>query len=281
MKKIGWSKLNFTYFVSSALISLVLIVLASCSVPSNYANGQILFVSERDLRYPTAYLLDLGSGQTSLLLANFVPHYEPSWSSAGEKIIYATSSFQNNTVINILYSFRIGASRPHPILDGGLYPLSDPAWSPDGTSIVYTSTSGQPPNAEIFKMDADGSNKINLTKNPGIDKFPVWSPDGTKIAFMSDRNGNHEIFVMDANGDNPVNITRHPAQDIQPSWSPDGTKILFTSNRDDPLATAPTATFSFLGSPPKKINLEIYMMNANGSGQVNISNHPSSDSQPA
>jgi Tol biopolymer transport system component len=49
--------------------------------------------------------------------------------------------------------------------------------------------------------------------------------------------------------------------DIWPTWSPDGTKIAFTSTRDG--------------------NEEVYVMNADGSGQTNLTNHPASDIFPA
>ncbi len=53
---------------------------------------------------------------------------------------------------------------------------------------------------------------------------------------------------MDADGGRRTNLTNHPADDASFSWSPDGRHILFSSDRDG--------------------NLEIYVMNADGSGQV-------------
>ena len=35
-------------------------------------------------------------------------------------------------------------------------------------------------NSEIYVMDADGSNQVNLTNNPATDSIPSWSPDGSK-----------------------------------------------------------------------------------------------------
>ena len=40
-------------------------------------------------------------------------------------------------------------------------------------------------NREIYVMDMDGSNQVNLTNNSADDEWPVLSPDRTKIAFVS------------------------------------------------------------------------------------------------
>jgi WD40 repeat protein len=82
---------------------------------------------------------------------------------------------------------------------------------------------------EIYLMDADGGNSVNLTNHPADDRAPAWSPDGLRIAFATNRDGNDEIYVIDADGANLVNLTSHPADDGEPTWSPDGRSIAFTS----------------------------------------------------
>ena len=78
------------------------------------------------------------------------------------------------------------------------------AWSPDGTEIAFRSfRNGN--TADIFVMNADGSNQRNLTQNNiTADWYPTWSPDGTKIAFNSTRShpgtANTDVYVMNRDG---------------------------------------------------------------------------------
>jgi dipeptidyl aminopeptidase/acylaminoacyl peptidase len=83
-------------------------------------------------------------------------------------------------------------------------------------------------NTEIFVMDADGSNPVNISNNSGQDTAPAWSPDGTRIAFGRDS----DIWVMDADGGNQTNLTNSPTTEVDPIWSPDGTRIAFGRGPD-------------------------------------------------
>ena len=96
--------------------------------------------------------------------------------------------------------------------------------------IVFTST--RDGNAEIYVMDADGSNQERLTDNPAHDRDPDWSPDGTKIVFSSGRGGElRQIYVMDADGSHPKKLT-DTRDNTNPDWSPDGQKIVFAVHPD-------------------------------------------------
>ena len=109
---------------------------------------------------------------------------------------------------------------------------SAPAWSPDGQKITFASFRDlhKPKRiifAEIYVMNPDGTNPINLTQSPERADFSSsWSPDGKQIAFTSDEGfkqgggGSHRnIWVMDADGRNPRNLTNHGAKDLSPDWS--------------------------------------------------------------
>jgi Tol biopolymer transport system component len=156
---------------------------------------------------------------------------------------------------------------------------------------------------EIFVMNPDGTNVIQLTDNTSDDLSAVTSPDGSKIAFVSHRDGDYEIFVMNVDGTNQVQLTTNAVfMDATPAWSPDGSRIAFTSERsgvrsiwvmnsdgssqtnlsngtiqDEQPSWSPDGTrIVFSRAVPGFIG-EVFVMNADGTGQTNISNHVFND----
>lgn len=105
------------------------------------------------------------------------------------------------------------------------------AWSPDGKRLAFESR--RTGNAEIFVVDANGSNVVQLTDHPGSDSAPAWSPDGEWIAFSSNRAENVDVYVMKTNGDAVRRLTEDPGGDYNPAWSPDGEHVVFYRSRDD------------------------------------------------
>jgi Tol biopolymer transport system component len=160
-------------------------------------------------------------------------------------------------------------------------------------------------NREVFLMNPDGTNQVNISNNPAADGNPAWSFDGTKIAFNSNRDGDAEIYVMNGDGTNQTRLTTSNGTDATPAFSPDGTKIVFHSNRtgnfeiflmnadgsnQTQLTNAPGNDLSAVFSPDgSKIaftsnrdgNAEIYIMNADGSNQTRLTNDPELDQAPA
>jgi Tol biopolymer transport system component len=98
--------------------------------------------------------------------------------------------------------------------------------SGDNGKIAFVSN--RDGNAEIYLMESDGSDQVNLTSNPASDFAPSWSPDGRQIVFVSDRDGDGAIFVMNSDGTGVTRVGSGGA----PDWSPDGTRIAFTREFD-------------------------------------------------
>ena len=106
-------------------------------------------------------------------------------------------------------------------------------WSPDGRQITYISRDG---NQDIFVMDVDGSNVVNLTNTaPQHERDFSWSPNGRQIVFtryhaLSIKEFNQEIYVMNADGSAQRALTDTPDEhESAPLWSPDGAQIAFWS----------------------------------------------------
>src|SRR5882762_3184247 len=84
-------------------------------------------------------------------------------------------------------------------------------------------------NWEIFVMNADGSNPVNLTQTPKEQEhYPQVSPDGTKICFVDDEGEGREtvrsLYVMEVDGGNRKKLVDHARE---PFWSPDSKLIGF------------------------------------------------------
>lgn len=72
----------------------------------------------------------------------------------------------------------------------------NPSWSPDGKTLVFNSVPGSGVPAQLFLVQADGSNRRSLGGLNGTDA--VWSPSGDKIAFS----GEAGLSVASADGSN-------------------------------------------------------------------------------
>ena len=99
--------------------------------------------------------------------------------------------------------------------------------------IVFTSARARNPVSlrDIYIMDTDGHNQVNLTNHHADDSDAVWSPTGEHILFVSDREGIHDLYLMDPDGSNVRRIFKEKAYRETPIWSPDGKQIAYVHNR--------------------------------------------------
>lgn len=149
-----------------------------------------------------------GSGVTQLTSGPLLGRY-PSWSPDGKQILYRRG-------IDIYTINADGSGIPTQLTSEVAPSFAQMAvWSPDARYIAFMSF--REGYCSVFRMNADGSEQINLTpKNPAdppsswCSRAPSWSTEGEKILFMSSRpstNGLNEIFVMDRDGSNVVQLT--------------------------------------------------------------------------
>jgi Tol biopolymer transport system component len=151
---------------------------------------------------------------------------------------------------------------------------SAPTWSSDGTKVAFSSDESG--DSDIYVMNADATGRVNLTNREAKDLDPAWSPDGEWIAFLSRTQGKTDIHRVRSDGTDLSTLTNFPAQMYsRPIWSPDGTKIAFTSNRDadrpPQLGPTPVPFFDDVPEfPAMAPQPELYVMNADGSGQTRL-----------
>ncbi|KPK76587.1 MAG: hypothetical protein AMJ79_06200 [Phycisphaerae bacterium SM23_30] len=94
---------------------------------------------------------------------------------------------------------------------------------------TYRPTNGKN-NWEIYLINADGSNPVNLTNTPEINEFyPHASPDGTKICFVADegtdrRNRSRNVYYINIDGSRRTLVAQNGRQ---PCWSPDGKSLAY------------------------------------------------------
>ena len=99
------------------------------------------------------------------------------------------------------------------------------AEAPSTAKVVFTSK--RDGNAEIYSMNTDGSEQVNLTQHPAEDYNPTWSPNGKQILFSSDRDGIFDLYLMEADGTNVRKVFESSKYRWEPAWAPDGKWIAY------------------------------------------------------
>ena len=101
------------------------------------------------------------------------------------------------------------------------------AKAPTTPKILFTSARNG--NYEVYIMNPDGSEQVNLTQHPANDLDAGWSPTGEQILFISDRGGVRDLYLMDPDGANVRRVFKRKAKvdKLNPTWSPDGKQIAY------------------------------------------------------
>ena len=184
--------------------------------------GRIAFISGRD-GTDTIYVMNAdGTGQAKLVDDWSL---SLSWSPDGNKIAYHNFSGEIYVVDadgtnRTLIAQSEGSMR--------IMPLNAVSWSPDGSKIAFEADSFHDMSNDegdfsfdIYVIDADGTNMINITDSTERDDInPLWAPIGLKILFISRDGSFSDIYIMDADGENRTNVTNKAGLYESPAWSP-------------------------------------------------------------
>ncbi|HEX6033251.1 MAG TPA: hypothetical protein VFY83_02410, partial [Anaerolineales bacterium] len=232
--------------------------------------GQIVYSNENDL-----YVMDLADLRVRRLTHGPEWDFDAAWSPDGTQIVFRSHRDGNEEiyVMNANGSNQRNLSR-NP---GGDW---SPVWSPDGTRIAFFSE--REGKSGIWVMDTNGENLIPVGTPQGVNDYPTWSPDSRRIAWNCtmgkmhpNRQGDFEICVANADGSDLTQLTATEGNNKYPAWSPDGSHILFVSTRNG-WPTLPD--YEPPGYDPENYgDEEIFVMNVDGTNQINLTNNPRED----
>jgi TolB protein len=170
--------------------------------------------------------------------------------------------------------------RPSQLTDHPAYDCC-PYWSPDGSQIAFyrrerdTDDNGlitTDDHEELWVMNADGSNPIQVSADGGDKRGRWWSPDGRKLAFMTrarDVSGDgkvdsydDEVYVVGADGSGSVTVIDGMAANTGfVGWTPDSQRLIIESRVDT----------NGDGQLDYKDDNAIYSVGSDGSGLTRLS----------
>lgn len=219
-----------------------------CPPPADYSKGYVWAI------YPDYEIYTATPDGKNIKNLTNSPGYdaEATISPDGKKIIF-TSERDGDLE---LYSMDINGKNikrltSEPGYDGGAF------FSPDSKKIVYRGSHPTDPALiqrdknflkqhmivpiifEVWTMNADGSNKQQVTKLGAASFAPYFTPDGKKIIFCTNyfatdaKKRNFDLALINVDGTGLERVTYNESFDGFPMFSPDGKKLVFASNRHD------------------------------------------------
>lgn len=201
------------------------------------------------------------------------PVRDPSWGPGGERLAGIGCSTDTDPLSCGLAIVDLASGKRSVIFiaqgeESGSLHAVDPSWSPSGRRIAfvryYNLDEGQPSTRTINIIDVS---------TQAIQSFsgasPTWSPDSKRLAFAryeSDWSAGNEsgwsIYSIRADGTGRRLLARNA---MQPAWSPDGKQIAFVR---------------IVERTRRGTNSEIFVMNADGTGQQRLTHTPWRDVRP-
>jgi len=230
--------------LAALAIAPFLIATAACG---GAGGSRIAFTSARDGN-PEVYSAQSDGEDPQRLTNTASAESMPAWSPNRQQIAFLS----DRNGLNDLWIMDLeGESEQRAVEAEG--ERNQFAWARDSKRIAYTSD--QDGDVDVYVVDLEKNQQIRLTDFPGEEDLGGWSPNGEWVVFgvrTGDAQGIHKKNPL---GVDEIQLTEKP--DFSPQWAPKGDKIAFLSDRDG--------------------DLEIYVMEADGQEETNLSKKPGPD----
>jgi TolB protein len=217
---------------------------SGCPLKPSFAKGYVWAIDK-------GFDLFLSDFEGNLTQLTRTPGYdaEATVSPDGKRIVF--TSVRDGDLE--LYSMNIDGSEVKRLThtlgyDGGAF------FSPDNRKIVYRASHPseepgiarykellaagliEPGQLELYIMNADGSNSVQITQNGAANFCPFFHPNGKQIIFASNlgdpKGRNFDLYLINVDGTGLQQVTNNETFDGFPMFSPDGKRLVFASNRN-------------------------------------------------
>ena len=185
----------------------------------------------------------------------------PEWSPDGTKIAFATIRNGKGSV-GVMAA---DGSSPKLLTEG-----RHPSWSRDGKRIAFARVDGQ-----IWVMNIDGSNILQITHSDSFKYGPSWSPDGKQMVFILLKNPESktdpqpQIGIMNSDGTNERILTANDRSNV--CKEPDGREsFLATAHDANAPAWSPVDNRIAMWSGIEKRYGQVWVINSDGTGSVQL-----------
>lgn len=156
-------------------------------------------------------------------------HAECAYSPDGSRIVFASNLSGSMNI----YTMKADGSDVQQVThtdhsyNGGSF------FSPNGRQILFRADRDKPHYLQIYLIDVDGTNEVQLTANDEVNWAPYWHPNGKVIAYTTSLHGHmhYEIYLLNIITKREYRLTHNVTFDGLPVFNHNGNQIMWTSKR--------------------------------------------------
>ncbi|MGQ0732548.1 MAG: hypothetical protein ACT4QD_02705 [Acidobacteriota bacterium] len=151
-----------------------------------------------------------------------------SWSPLGDRLAYFVRTEKDRSlVLQNVVTRKVEHRIPMDSVDSP----ESPDISPDGRLVAFSAASNVV--SDIYTINLDTREVVNLTKDEFADYSPTWAPDGKAVVYLKRVSGNEKLFRLDLATGKSSQLT-FGTHDEGGAQFLDADTIVFTSTATDP-----------------------------------------------
>jgi TolB protein len=210
----------------------------------------IVFASERDDDDSEIYTMKADGSDQKRLTNQKGDDAHPHFSPDGRRIVFNSARATPDLTVDWskqaheIFTMNIDGSDVKQVSRFGAL-STYPSISPDGKKICFRQVVNGPGfnydmstnrrNSEVFVMNIDGTDPVNISNNAAFDGWPIWTKDG-HVLFSSNRGGIPnvcQLYRSDDKGKKVEQISNFKHSLMQASLSPDGKMVYCQYNTEE------------------------------------------------